>query len=174
MSNVLLASFSGGAALVTATRAAKSRNYRILDAFTPFPVEGIDKYLELRPSLIRPAMLIGGFAMAAFAYGFQYYAAVIAYPYNSGGRPLDAWPTFMLVPFASGILLASICGFAAFLFETGLPRLHHPLFDADDFVRVTQDAFVLALVRPETKEGLQDIVMWLRELGAQLLDEIEL
>ena len=41
----------------------------------------------------------------ALAYALEYYSAVINYPYNSGGRPFDAWPAFMLVPFATGILL---------------------------------------------------------------------
>ena len=70
-------------------------------------------------------MFIGGVAMAAAAYGLEYYSAVINYPYNSGGRPLDAWPAFMLVPFAIGILVAAIAGFATLLVECGLPRLHH-------------------------------------------------
>ena len=60
-------------------------------------------------------MFVAGMAMAALAYGLEYYSAVINYPYNSGGRPLDAWPAFMLVPFAIGILVASIAGFIAFL-----------------------------------------------------------
>ena len=76
-------------------------------------------------------------------------SAVINYPYNSGGRPLDAWPAFMLVPFATGILVAAIAGFAAFLIETGLPRLHHPLFAVEGFERASQDRFVLALEPPD-------------------------
>lgn len=66
-------------------------------------------------------MFIGGIATAATAYGLEYYSAVINYPYNSGGRPLDAWPAFMLVPFATGILVAAITGFASLLVECGLP-----------------------------------------------------
>ena len=73
-------------------------------------------------------MFIAGMAMAALAYGTEYYSAVIGYPYNSGGRPFDAWPAFMLAPFAVGILLAAVVGFATFLIETGLPRLHNNLF----------------------------------------------
>lgn len=174
MTRVLLASFSSDAALSAAARAAHGRNYRIIDAYTPYPVEGIDQYLDLRPSRIRLAMFVGGFLTAALAYALEYWTAVIAYPYNSGGRPFNAWPTFMLVPFALGILLASVCGLTAFLFETGLPRLHHPLFGAAGFERVSQDAFTLALVRPETGAGLQDAITWLGRIGAQTVEEGEL
>jgi hypothetical protein len=174
MTSVLLAQFGDADQLASAARSAKRQNYRVLDAFTPFPVEGIVERLDLRPSRIRFAMLFGGFAMAAGAYGLEYFSAVINYPYNAGGRPLDAWPAFMLVPFATGILLASICGVAAFLFETRLPRLHYPLFDTDGFDRVSQDAFVLAIVRPETAEGQEIVMAWLRQVGAELIDGVEL
>ena len=93
-----------------APRAAPARrHYRVVDAFTPYPVEELAEVLDHRPGRIRVAMFIGGMAMAALAYGLEYYSAVINYPYNSGGRPLDAWPAFMLVPFATGILVASVC-----------------------------------------------------------------
>jgi hypothetical protein len=173
VTNVLLAEFGDAERLAAAAHAAKRQNYRLFDAFTPFPVEGLTELLELQPSRIRFAMFVGGFATAALAYGLEYYSAAINYPYNSGGRPLDSWLAFMLVPFATGILLASICGVIAFLVETGLPRLHHPLFDVDGFDRVSQDAFVLALVRPETAEGWQAAMAWLRQAGAQIVDEVE-
>jgi len=174
MTAALLAEFADADHLTAAARSATRQNYCLLDAFTPYPVDGITELLDMRPSRIKFVMLISGFAMAALAYATEYYAAVVSYPYNSGGRPLDAWPAFMLVPFATGILLASICGFAAFLFETGLPRLHHPLFDTDGFERVSQDAFVLAIVRPETADGHRAAMAWLRQAGAQTVDEAEL
>ena len=60
----------------------------------------------------------------------------------------------MLVPFATGILAAAICGFIALMVETGLPRLHHPLFEIPDFERASQDRFLLALEAPEAKKDV--------------------
>ena len=60
----------------------------------------------MRRHRIRLVMFIAGTAMAALAYGTEYYSAVIGYPYNSGGGPLDAWPAFELVPFAILAILA--------------------------------------------------------------------
>jgi len=174
MTDVVIAQFSDAIRLANAARAARRKDYRVLDAFTPFPVEDVIECLELPPSRIRFAMLAGGVAMAALAYGLEYFSAVVDYPYNSGGRPLDAWPAFMLVPFATGILLASICGVIAFLAETGLPRLHHPLFDVDGFDRVSQDCFALALIRPVSAGDQREMMAWLRDSGAQLVSELEL
>ena len=134
MTAFLLAEFADPERFVEAAQArAAAADYRLVDAFSPFPVEGMDELLEHRRSRIRLVMFIGGVAMAALAYGLEYYRRSINYPYNSGGRPLDSWPAFMLVPFAIGILAAAIAGFTAFLIETGLPRLHHPLFAVDGF-----------------------------------------
>ena len=98
-------------------------------------------------------MFIGGIAVAALAYGREYIPAVINYPYNSGGRPLNAWPAFMLVPFATGILVASVAGLAAFWSRCGLPRLHHPLFAVEGFERASQDRFILASSGPTGRDA---------------------
>jgi hypothetical protein len=170
---LLLAEYSDQTRLLDAARRARGARYRLLDAFTPFPVEGMLELLESRRSHIRLIMFIGGVAMAALAYGTEYFSAVIDYPYNSGGRPFDAWPAFMLVPFATGILVAAIAGVAAFLFETGLPRLHDPLFAVEDFAHASQDRFVLAVERPSIDDDRQRAVDLLRGTGAIWVREVE-
>jgi hypothetical protein len=172
MTGLLLAEFADEKRFVEAARRARSR-YRLVDAYTPFPVEDVFELLERRPSHIRVAMFVGGIAMAALAYGTEYYSAVIDYPYNSGGRPFDAWPTFMLFPFATGILVAALAGFATFLVETGLPRLHDPLFAVAGFERASQDRFVLALERPDADEDRRQAVDLLHGAGAAAIREAE-
>jgi hypothetical protein len=173
MTAILLAEFADESRFAEAARRARGVGYRLIDAYTPYPVEQILDVLEHRGSRIRPAMFVGGVAVAAIAYGLEYYSAVVNYPYNSGGRPLDSWPAFMLVPFATGILLAAVCGFAMFLFETGLPKLSDPLFAVDGFERVSQDRFVLALESPEEQEDRQRAVEFCRNLGATSVREVE-
>jgi hypothetical protein len=172
MSAVLLAEFAQGHRMTAAARGAALRQLRVLDAFTPFPVEELDALLPPRPSRIRLVMLLGGLAVAALAYGTEFYSAVIDYPYNAGGRPLHSWPAFMLVPFALGILGATIAGLAAFLIACGLPRLHHPLFALDGFERASQDRFFLALARPEQGSETQRTIDWLRHAGALSVHEV--
>jgi hypothetical protein len=166
MTALLLAEFAEEGRFAEAARRARGAGYRLLDAYTPYPVEEILDLLEHRPSHIRVAMFIGGVTAAALAYGLEYYSAVINYPYNSGGRPLDAWPAFMLVPFAIGILVAAVSGFATLLFETGLPRLHDPLFAVEGFDRASQDRFFLALEPPGDHHARQSQIDFLKSAGA--------
>jgi Protein of unknown function (DUF3341) len=166
MTALLLAEFVDSGRAVETARSAQAQHYRLVDAFSPFPVEGLHEFLEHRRSRIRPAMFIGGMAMALVAYGTEYYSAVVSYPYNSGGRPFDAWPTFMLFPFATGILIAALTGFTVFLIECGLPRLHDSLFAVEGFERASQDRFILAFARPDDDAEVQRAVGFLRARGA--------
>jgi hypothetical protein len=173
MTHLLVAEFVEETRFAEAARRAHGSRYRLVDAYTPYPVEEIAGLLGDRRSRIRPAMFIGGVVMAAAAYGLEYYSAVISYPYNSGGRPLNAWPAFMLVPFATGILLAAICGFATFLSETGLPRLCDPLFEVDGFERASQDRFLLAVEPPLGEDDRQGAADFLKSLGATSVRGLE-
>src|SRR5690242_574623 len=119
MSGPLLAEFSSPGALLTALRRIKHGGHQPLDAFTPYPVDGIDEELAIRPSRIRYAMLVGGLSVAAAALALQAYSAVIDYPLNSGGRPLFSWQVFLLVPFEVGVFAAALSGILAFLWSCG-------------------------------------------------------
>lgn len=173
MSGILLAEFAGGEALRNAARAARTAGYRAIDAFSPFPVEGLADELDPQPSYVRVAMFIGGFGIAALAYALEWYSAVIDYPVNSGGRPLNSWPAFMLFPFAIGIFAAAVTGLITMCAQTGLPRLHHKLFAIKGFERVSQDAFLLALMTPPTEGGLEGARDHLRSAGALKIWEVE-
>jgi Alternative complex III, ActD subunit len=172
VTKLLLAEFSESSRFVEAARRASAR-YRLVDAFTPFPVEAVNGLFHHRGSRIRLAMFIGGAAAAIISYALEYYSAAIDYPYNSGGRPLNAWPAFMLVPFAIGILIAAIAGFSRFLTECGLPRLYHPLFAVEGFERASQDRFVLAIAGPEGDEENLRAIDFLRGAGAAAIREVE-
>ena len=174
MTAVLLAEFRDAQQLKRAAGVARRRDLRLIDAFTPHHVEGLTELLDLRRSRIRIAMFIGGVGVAALTYAAgEFYTAVIDYPYNAGGRPLHAWPAFMLVPFATGILAASITGLMAFLYETGLPRLHHPLFAVEGFERASQDRFWLMLAAPPGERDSQQAIDLLRQSGALSVREVD-
>lgn len=173
MSELLLASFVDAGALIKTARWAKTAKFTLADAFTPFPVEGMAELLGSRSTRLRVYMFFGGMLFAAAAYALEYWTAVYDYPINSGGRPLNAWPAFMLFPFAVGIFGAAFFGFVGFLLHSGLPRLHDPLFAIPGFERATQDRFVLALQAPADAAGRMSMIAWLREAGAEQVWELE-
>jgi hypothetical protein len=165
MRDVLLAEFADGKALLEAARGLRPRGLRLLDAFTPFPVDGLSELIGVS-TRVRVVMFLGGIAVAGLLYGTEWYSAVINYPVNSGGRPLHSWIPFMLPPFATGIFGAAVAGLITLFVTTGLPRLDHPLFALEGFEQVTQGRFVLLLERPQAEAEEEVARSWLVANGA--------
>ena len=172
MTRALLAEFRDPVELRNAMTRVKEGRHSPVDAFTPYPVEGLDDELETLPSRIRVAMLAGGLIVAAVALGLQWYSAAVDYPINSGGRPFDSWQVFLLVPFEVGVFAAALTGAIAFLWSCGLPRFHHPLFEIPDFERATQDRFFLLAEANASDESARDLRRVLEKSGAVVVTEV--
>jgi hypothetical protein len=161
---MLLAEFADSRTLLEAARGLRQRGLRVVDAFTPLPVEGLAELLGATSTRIRVVMFVGGIAVAALLYATEWWTAVVNYPVNSGGRPLNSWIPFMLPPFATGIFAAAVAGLIGLFATTGL-QLHHPLFAQDGLERATQDRFLLLLARPDAAEE-DETRAWLADNGA--------
>jgi hypothetical protein len=131
--------------LLRAARAAADAGYRRVETYTPFPVEGLDEALRLKPTRVQWAVFVGALAGGIGGFLMQYVANVRAYPLDIGGRPLNSWPAFIPISFELTILVAAIAGFLAFVFGCRLPEVHHPVFGMTGFERASTDAFFLCI-----------------------------
>ena len=141
----LMAEYDSAEALVAAAQAAHAAGYLQAEAYAPFAVEGLPEALHLRPRGIAAACLVGAVAGALLGYFMQWYAAVVSYPIDIGGRPLHSWPMFVPVSFSLSVLFGAIAAVVAMLWRAGLPQLYHPLFNAPDFDLATRNRFFLCL-----------------------------
>src|SRR5947209_4288140 len=103
----LLAEFDSPEKLLGAARDARAEGYRRLDAFTPFPVEGLASILQIPRPKVSLIGLIGGFCGAAFAFAMQCYTNY-DFPINVGGRPLYAFTAFAVVTFELTVLFSAL------------------------------------------------------------------
>jgi hypothetical protein len=166
MTGPLLAEFPNPESLRAAMREVQAAGHRALDAFTPFPVDGLEEVFDLRPSRIRFVMLVTGVCVAALAYAIQWWSAIYDYPLNVGARPLNSWPVFLLAPFELGVLTAAAAGLISFFRTCGLPRLHNPLFEVPGFERATQDRFFLLAADRRHENGSLELRHLLESHGA--------
>lgn len=161
----LTAEFVSAGDILEAVRASRSAGYERVEAYTPYPVDGLAEALGLRKSAIPLLTLIGGLLGAATGWFLQWYSAVIDYPINSGGRALYSWPAFIPSTIELGILGACLCAFGGMLWLAGLPRLRHPVFDTPDFERVTRDRFFLCIRSEDPLFEFERTRAWLTALS---------
>ncbi len=140
----LVAEFDDPAPLVDAARRIHAHGYRKVEAYTPYQVKELDDILEEKRWL--PAIvLVGGICGFLTAWGMEFYIAVIDYPTNVGGRPLNSWPSFIVIMFELTILFASLFAFFGMLSLCGFPRPHHQMFNLRNFARASSDHFFLCV-----------------------------
>ena len=140
----LLAEFDEPGRLVAGVRLCRE-HYVEVDAYSPYAVDGLAEALGFARNRVPLITLLGGIAGAAAIYFLQWYSAVVDYPINSGGRPLDAWPVFVIPAFEIAVLAAALATFFGMLALNGLPRLNHPIFNADDFDLASRNRFFLSV-----------------------------
>jgi len=141
----MLAEFESPTALVQAARAAREAGYTRMDAYSPFPIEGLSEAMGFRKTRMPLVMLIGGIVGALGGFALQYYCAVISYPINVAGRPLNSWPSWIPVTFELTVLISALSGVFGLLALCGLPMPYHPLFHVPRFALATRDHFFLCI-----------------------------
>jgi hypothetical protein len=140
-----MAEFDSADELLAATRRARAAGYREMDAYSPFPVEGLAEALGSHHTLVPWITLSGGVLGALTGFGLQTWVHVVALPINVGGRPMLSWPMFIPVTFELAVLFAGLFTLVGLLVLNGLPHPYHPVFNVARFNRATRDRFFLCV-----------------------------
>jgi hypothetical protein len=168
----LMAEFASAEQVLAAARRARAEGYRRIEAYAPFAVEGLDEALGLPKTRLPRLILICGLLGGISAFLLQAYLAAVDYPLNAGGRPYFSWPPFTLPAFEFTVLGAALAGFFGMLARNGLPRLHHPVFGAEDFERASQDRFFLAIEAEDPLFELETVRRFLASLQSVAIVEV--
>lgn len=168
-----MAEFDNPTSLVNATSRASREGYRRMDAFTPFPVDGLSEALGLQRTRVPLIVLLGGIAGCIGGFFLQYYISVIYWPIIVGGRPFNSWPAFIPVTFELTVLCAALAAFFGMLALNGLPRPHHPVFNVPRFELASRDRFFLCIESTDPKFNLEETRKFLESLGAREVNNVE-
>ena len=167
----VLAEFDTPEALMEAARRARREGYCDLDAFSPFPVEGLAKVLRVidrRPLWLG---LIGACSGAAIALAMQIFTNW-DYPINVGGRPIYPLSAFMVVTFELTILFGALVPALGMLVLNRLPRLNHPVFAGSRFHLASRDKFFLCIKARDSRFDETSTPNFLKTLGARSVEMV--
>jgi hypothetical protein len=159
--------------LVAATRRTYEAGYRRIDAYTPFPVEGLADALGFHRSRVPLIVLIGGLVGCVGGYFLQYYIRAIHYPINIGGRPLNSWPAFIPITFELTVLVAALSAVLGLLALNGLPMPYHPVFNVPRFALATRDRFFLCIEAADPQFDRDETRRFLERLVPRQVSEVD-
>jgi hypothetical protein len=169
----LMAEFDAPDQLIRAAERATAEGYRHVNAYTPFPVEGLAEAVGFTRSGVPLLTLIGGLLGGLGGFGMQYWMSAVSYPLNIGGRPLNSWPAFIPVTFETTVLGAALFAVLGMLALNKLPMPHHPVFNVPRFARASKDRFFLCIEERDPKFDRASTAKFLESLKARDVSEVE-
>jgi len=138
--------FDSAQVLLQAIPRVRAAKLGRVEAYTPYPVHGIDAALDLRRSPLAGMVLVAGMLGAITALFFQWWMTAVDYPIVVGGKALFSWQAFVPIMFEVTVLFATFTAGLGMLFLLNrLPFFGHPLLASKAIAAVTRNKFALAV-----------------------------
>jgi hypothetical protein len=136
--------FPDGHATVEGMKKVRAANYRDFDAYTPFPVHGLEHAQGLSRSPLPYVTFVAGITGCTLGFLLQYWTSAVDWPLIVGGKPFNSWPAFVPIMFECTVLFAGLATAGAMFAFNGLPntsrKAYHP--------GITRDRFAIVIEAP--------------------------
>jgi hypothetical protein len=163
----VMAEYESGQTLVEAARKTIAQGYRKVEAYTPVPIEELNDIIHKERTILPKLVLGGGLTGMATGFALQYWASVIEYPMNVGGRPQASWTAFIVPSYELTILFSALTAAIGMILLSGLPAPYHPVFNVERFSMASSDKFFLVIERGDAKFDRHSASEFLRTTGAK-------
>jgi mono/diheme cytochrome c family protein len=142
----VLGLFSDAHKIVDAANQIRPRKLGRLEAYTPYPVHGLDRAIGLAPSRLGRLVMLMGVIGAGLALLFEGWVSAVDYPLVTGGKALFSWQAFVPVVFEVTVLFATFTAGLAMLFAFNkLPFFGHPVLHSKAIKDITRDKLALSI-----------------------------
>jgi len=167
-----MAEFENEHDLLHAAEKVRDAGYTKTDAFTPFPVHGIDHALGIKPTILPFIVLCAGLTGLCTALLMQWWMNGVDYKYIISGKPFGITPASIPVSFELTILFSAFTSVLGMLALNGLPRFSNPVFTNAKFDRATNDRFFLYVDATDKYYNRESVKELLSSVHANSLDEV--
>jgi mono/diheme cytochrome c family protein len=170
----VLGVFDSAQLLMQAIPEVKDKVPARLEAYTPYPIHGIDKALGLKKSPIGGMVLVMGLIGAISAMALQLWTSGWDYPQMTAGKPYFSWEAFVPIMFELTVLFATFtAGLGMLLLLNRLPLFRHPMLRSASLPLITRDKFGLAVESSGSELDVERISALLTNSGAKTIEVIE-
>ena len=169
----LIAEFDSPAAILHAAEKIRDAGYRKWDAFTPFPIHGMDKVMKLGNSLVGWVSLAMGAGAFASVAGLIWFCNAFDYPLIVGGKPMFSAPMTFVPSYIMLIMGSAVGALVGMLGLNQLPRLHHPLLFKPRFELATRDKFIIVIGANDRKFCITETRKLLEAIGGANVEIVE-
>jgi mono/diheme cytochrome c family protein len=170
----VLGIFDSADLLVKAVPQVKTKTKLHLEAYTPYPVEGLAELLGLRKSPIAGMVMIMGIVGAISTIAFELWTSGWDYPLITAGKPHWSWEAFIPIMFEVTVLFATFtAGLGMLLLLNRLPLFRDPMLRSKSMPLITRDKFVLAVESRGNEIDVDEISKLLQQAGAKQIEAIE-
>lgn len=166
------AEFANPAELYAAAEKVREKGYKWWDCYTPYYIHGLDKAMGLKKSMVGLFTFAGGLAGLTGGFLLITITSVFVYPIDTQGKPFFSLPGFVPILDLLMIILSAIMSIVGMTTLCLLPRLHHPLWEWEDFTRATHDKFFIVIEANDPRFNEKNAVDLLREIGGTNLTYI--
>jgi mono/diheme cytochrome c family protein len=177
----LLAQFDDPESLVAACERARDAGYQKFDAYSPFPVHGIDPAMGISRTRLPFFVLAIGLTGCLVALAMQYYMNAVdwtkifpGYAFFISGKPLEISPANIPVTFEVIILSSAFATFFGMWLFNRLPQFANPLHRINRFRRATNDRFFLMVETADAKFDANRTRQQFEEWGATAIENVDL
>jgi Protein of unknown function (DUF3341) len=169
----LMAEFDSPAAILHAAEKVRDAGYRRWDTFTPFPIHGMDKVMQLGNSLVGWVSLALGAGAFLSVVGLIWFANDFDYPLIVGGKPMFSVPMTFVPSYIMLIMGGAVGALVGMLAFNQLPRLHHPLLGNKRFEQASRDKFYLVIGATDPKFCTAETKKLLESIGGVQVEIVE-
>ncbi len=149
---------------VSSVKKLLDKGVKIYEVFTPYPVHEVFHMLKRKTSIPSAAYFLGILGAIA-TLSFLIWACVISWPLDFGGKPTNAFPSFVVITVVLTILTVGIGSLAVFSGGGKLiPGQENTVFDK----RATDDKFLIVVETGSVEDPDGNIAAnMMRESGAE-------
>ncbi len=139
----VMAEFETPEQILQAALRTHAAGYRRIDAYSPMPVEGLAEAIGFEWTSLPMVVFTGGLLGGCAGFFMCWYANVISFPLNIGGKPYNSWPAWIPITYELTILGAALAAVFGMIIMNGLPQPYHPVFNVPRFALASTDRFFL-------------------------------